>query len=1547
MTIAGNSDDGSPNHITGMLGRCVRWSGRVAAALLFLLLVVVLSLWVVSLRVTWSTEASLALLDRLAGQLPIAVRYQQLGVSPLRGRIELVGLEVAPLGESRKPFFEARRLALRWDWFSLLSGRYRLIEVMGDGCTVTVIHLGQNRYNVTEWLRTPATKGAPPTDKPGLQLDRLVLRDTRVRYEDKPRRVKLGADQTSMDASLGADGRSGEVKLGWHALRVSEAGRQQTFGPSRLRARLNRSFLQIPECTLVSANSSLNVSGAVMDCFGKPQARLSGFFDGRIDDFRSWLPKPVSGGVRADFDLDGALAAPRWRATVTIQAAHFEGQSLQAGQFWLHGDRKQLVLDRSVLKTSFGSASAALRVTLAKRPWGEGSLTLENLDARKLARQLKLGPAYEQDFRVNGTMRFAVREGDWPKVQAKGDLRLKGVWRRGARAWPLVADGSWRWANDALTLASATLKGCGGTVRGQGVWYSKRLKQSYEAQIQVSGVRYEALAPLIDQASLLHGALDASVRVRGDRLSDLPRQADGHLRFQGALPPGVAANVKPLPLVATSKLRLMGPHLRCENVQVTIAKGRLSGSVTVPVTGALYQPALQGQFTVAGCQLQELNRAMELVEGPLDGTVQAALKLSGDRLIIQAYQVNTLGGMVQGQGVVDELDAAMPYTIDCRATGLRVAKLTQAVAVSSRGWQGQVAGQWRVRGKGAAYHFQGPTQVLALAPAAWNGAIPGPLRLIGTLDCTPKRYQTEGFRLAWAGVSGTIKGRYVPRQSVSMTLQAIREANGPVWGKSKTRLLDGLVRGTVRVEGPLTQCRYDVRVRGEALRLALGARDVRIGSLAFDTTGELTELVRSRATLQCQANRIGELAIPLIRVPMRYEASRPDPANGMMQASGTVSLPVGRYDFGGRYDLKRDRVTFEGQSNNLVWSDLRAALSGTGTILPDTTPLGASIKLAGHVKALEGQVNLHCGAFAWGERQLGATSLQATLTPGQILLKGQVFGDQLHLDGQAALAAPMASRMRIRFARQELLPLIDMLPQTVTDKGVVPVNGEVGGACVVEGPLYNPRALRLAMELQTLRLQYPEGVLQSVGPLVVNATADGVDCRRVHLEGLGHKLVAEGLLSVREASNWRARGVVNFETLEKLMPSVWTDARGSCEFDVTIAGVVGGPDATGTLALRRGNLRAQVLPQALNDLNARLRLSQDELFVERLGFQFGESGQVSTFGRVKLGLGYLPTRVSLRLNARDVTWLDDGVDLTGNADLSLAGPTEDLTLSGQLRVLEARVTRSAAWETWLPQGGAARDARASSATRWWQAIALRLQCVIPDTCRIDNELLKANLRGDLTVLGTIRKPALLGRLEAKDGQLMFQDHLYQLSEAAVDFIDANRIKPLIRVVATTRIQPHQITMRLDGTPDALRLDMSSTPPLPQADILLMMATGQGSAQLEQSRDVGLATASNLAMGVISRSMERGVKQTGMVDVLRIQPGLGQNGDMRGGQFTIGKRINEQLTVTYTQGVSLTGGTTTGSIVVFDYALGDRFVLKLEQSLAGGFNGSARYRFGFR
>jgi hypothetical protein len=85
----------------------------------------------------------------------------------------------------------------------------------------------------------------------------------------------------------------------------------------------------------------------------------------------------------------------------------------------------------------------------------------------------------------------------------------------------------------------------------------------------------------------------------------------------------------------------------------------------------------------------------------------------------------------------------------------------------------------------------------------------------------------------------------------------------------------------------------------------------------------------------------------------------------------------------------------------------------------------------------------------------------------------------------------------------------------------------------------------------------------------------------------------------------------------------------------------------------------------------------------------------------------------------------------------------------------------------------------------------------------------------------------------------------------------------------------------------------------------------------------------------------------MVDVLRIQPGLGQNGDMRGGQFTIGKRINEQLTVTYTQGVSLTGGTATGSIVVFDYALGDRFVLKLEQSLAGGFNGSARYRFGFR
>ena len=70
----------------------------------------------------------------------------------------------------------------------------------------------------------------------------------------------------------------------------------------------------------------------------------------------------------------------------------------------------------------------------------------------------------------------------------------------------------------------------------------------------------------------------------------------------------------------------------------------------------------------------------------------------------------------------------------------------------------------------------------------------------------------------------------------------------------------------------------------------------------------------------------------------------------------------------------------------------------------------------------------------------------------------------------------------------------------------------------------------------------------------------------------------------------------------------------------------------------------------------------------------------------------------------------------------------------------------------------------------------------------------------------------------------------------------------------------------------------------------------------------------------------------------------------GPALTVGKRINESLTLSYSQDLTAAQGaknTGAGSILVFDYLLVEGVVVRLEQRLDGGFNATARYRVTFR
>ena len=74
-----------------------------------------------------------------------------------------------------------------------------------------------------------------------------------------------------------------------------------------------------------------------------------------------------------------------------------------------------------------------------------------------------------------------------------------------------------------------------------------------------------------------------------------------------------------------------------------------------------------------------------------------------------------------------------------------------------------------------------------------------------------------------------------------------------------------------------------------------------------------------------------------------------------------------------------------------------------------------------------------------------------------------------------------------------------------------------------------------------------------------------------------------------------------------------------------------------------------------------------------------------------------------------------------------------------------------------------------------------------------NYLIQAESNFDLQIGGDLRKPEVVGRLRVfEGGRLRFRDIDYRIESATLDFLELDRIDPLINLRATTNIEQYQV-----------------------------------------------------------------------------------------------------------------------------------------------------------
>ncbi len=532
---------------------------------------------------------------------------------------------------------------------------------------------------------------------------------------------------------------------------------------------------------------------------------------------------------------------------------------------------------------------------------------------------------------------------------------------------------------------------------------------------------------------------------------------------------------------------------------------------------------------------------------------------------------------------------------------------------------------------------------------------------------------------------------------------------------------------------------------------------------------------------------------------------------------------------------------------------------------------------------------------------------------GDFTLQGVTQGPELHLtggsqtqpaalalDGDVQLRDGWPSALTLRFSHLNLdAPLHPYLQGRLTG------HSSASGELRVQGSLRQPKNLTFTATLSDLNLDVENMKVHNQGPIEFSLSNQTVQLKTFRLLGEGTDLSAEGTVQLTgdRTLNLRARGQGNLTLLESF-DSAFTSA-GTVDVDMSVSGTFSRPVMQGRMQITNGAIAYLDLPAAFSEINGSLTFDQNRLQLENLTAHTG--GGVVTFGGNAAWLNH-QLSFDVSLQEKDVRLrYPPGISSTANADLHFAGNSSASTLTGDITVTKLSVMPGFDFGAYLAR--TSRSAALPVTNPTLNRIRLDVHVMTTPELQMQTAVVRLSGDADLRLRGSAAKPVLLGRAEVLEGEVSFNGTKYELERGEITFKNPVTTTPELDLQATTHVRDYDITLGMNGEPDKLKVTYRSEPPLPEADIITLLALGRTtteSAQLQESGQSSFtqeASSAIIAQALNATVTNRAQRLFG-VSRIKIDPeGLSNETTLgRGPAVTIEQQVADNLTITYSTSV---------------------------------------------
>jgi translocation and assembly module TamB len=507
--------------------------------------------------------------------------------------------------------------------------------------------------------------------------------------------------------------------------------------------------------------------------------------------------------------------------------------------------------------------------------------------------------------------------------------------------------------------------------------------------------------------------------------------------------------------------------------------------------------------------------------------------------------------------------------------------------------------------------------------------------------------------------------------------------------------------------------------------------------------------------------------------------------------------------------------------------------------------------------------------------------------------------------------------------------------------------GFAQGEIHVEGPLLKPENLKAELRVPQFELSLvtdtgPGAVqfrLTNASPIVATMSNSVITVNSARFTGRVTDVSVAGKVDLRQKNplDLRATGRIDPAVLHEFNRDF--SATGVITLDVTARGELRSPQIAGRVQFQNAAFSMTDVSFGLSNANGAILFAGDRATIQSFTAEAG-GGKVQLAGFATYTGGQATFRVHLRGESVRLRY-PEGVSTVADSNLNFTGTTARSMLSGTVTVLRISFNPESDFSSII--ASSAQPVRTPAArTGLLGGLNFDVQINSSPDIEVQSSLTQdVQLDANLRLRGTATNPALLGRINITQGQVLFFGSKYAINNGSISFFNPVRIAPVLDVSLDTRARGIDVTLTVSGPLDHLTLTPSSDPPLQFNEIVALLATGrtpssdptliteqspaaQSLQQLGASALLGQAIASPVA-GRLQRFFG--------VSNLRINPALPIGETNLGARLTLEQQVTPNLTFTYITYVT----STNPEVVQVEWALSKKWsvlALREENGMTG-------------